>query len=245
MNPGALITRPREDSEPLALAVERLGFRPLLEPMLEIRLLPGSVPDPAGLRGILLTSANGARALAARLGDRMSEFTALPVWAVGESTAEMAREVGFLKVTAAAGDVTALAGLVAAGNRPGPGAFLHAGGARLAGDLAGLLEKGGLSVRREVFYEAEPATALSAGLAKALRAHEVAVALFFSPRTATSFVRLAIAQDLAGTLAAVDALALSPAVAAALAPIAWRDVKIAERPSQAALLSILGGGAQC
>ncbi len=102
-----------------------------------------------------------------------------------------------------------------------------------------LLGLAGFAVRRVVLYRAEPAGALSRAAAEALGAAAIDAALFFSPRTASTFVRLAAAAGLASSCRGTVAVALSPAVAAALGAAQWRRVLIAREPTQAALLDIV------
>jgi len=80
-----LITRPREDAAPLAARLAAKGIDSLIEPLLLIHLLPGAPLDLAGLQGLLVTSANGVRAFAARQPDRD-----IPVYAVGDASARAA-----------------------------------------------------------------------------------------------------------------------------------------------------------
>ena len=63
--PRLLLTRPREDSLALAEVLARHGVDALIEPMMTIRIDEGARLDLSGAQAILLTSANGARALAA------------------------------------------------------------------------------------------------------------------------------------------------------------------------------------
>ena len=63
------------------------------------------------LGAVLITSANGARAVAAH--PRRGELTALPVLAVGQASAAAARAAGFADVTSADGDGGDLARLAA------------------------------------------------------------------------------------------------------------------------------------
>jgi uroporphyrinogen-III synthase len=238
---AALITRPHEDSQDLAGELQRRGYRPLIEPMLRIVFRAGPPLSREGLQGLLVTSANGARALAARLGPAIGGWRDLPVWAVGDASAAAARACGFTLVENAAGDVSALAALVAERADPAAGALLQAAAATLAGDLAGDLGRRGFRVEKQVLYDAEPARRLSDAALAEMRQGSVAVALFFSPRTAATFVRLARAASLAEASAGVTALALSPAVAASLADMPWRRLVVAEQPRQSALLAALDG----
>ncbi len=229
----ALVTRPREDAEGVSQELRQRGLDVTVAPLLDIRPVDAEV-DSAGVQGILATSANGVRALARLLPDRD-----LPVWAVGDATARMARDAGYRKVEAAGGDVHSLAALVKSRCVPETGAFLHAAGSVVAGDLAGDLGAAGFSVRRVVLYEAHPAQAVSDQLADALRSGGLGLALFFSPRTAATFVTLIRAAGLERTTATITAYALSANVARELEALPWAAVRVAAEPSQAALLAVL------
>ena len=236
MTRRALVTRPQEDCAEIAEALRSRGFDPVIEPMLSIRYLDADAPSRGPYQAVLLTSANGARALAS-----LVSWRDLPVWTVGEASAAEARRLGFITVQAAGGDVAALAGLVANRLDPKQGKLLHVAATRLAGDLAGLLATFGFSVDKAVLYEAEAAGDLSPGLIDLISKGGLDLALVFSPRTAATFVTLARGRLDPQGLRATAALALSPAVAAALSGLPWRAVKVAAKPSQPALLGLLDG----
>jgi uroporphyrinogen-III synthase len=228
-----LITRPREDAEPLAARLAERGWASRIEPMLTITLFDGPPLDLDGIQGLLCTSANGVRAVAGRT-DRRD----LPVFAVGNATANTAGAYGFTDVRSADGDVTALARLVAAQCRPQDGRLFHAAGTAVAGDLSGQLEAQGFTVERQVLYAAATADRLSPETVAALYAGTIDAVLFFSPRTAQTFVRLVQQAGLADRLDAVAALCLSGAVAATVRTVPWRAIRVADRPDQAALLAL-------
>lgn len=230
----ALVTRPREDSEGVAAELAARGLDVMIEPLLEIRPVEGVGIDTVGIQGILATSANGVRALARALPGRD-----LPVWAVGDASARVARDLGYAHVESAGGDVGTLAGLVAERCDPARGGFLHAAGSVVAGDLSGLLADKGFSVRRLVLYQAVTATEVSRPLMTALRSRGVDFALFFSPRTAATFASLVAAAGLGETCSGIIAFALSPAVQRELSILPWRSVRAAAAPTQAALLAAL------
>ena len=75
----------------------------------------------------------------------------------------------------------------------------------------------------------------------ALRGMVIDFALFFSPRTAAIFVRLAGIAGVAACCRAITALSISAAADAALTGLPWRDRRVAERPNQPALLDTLDG----
>jgi uroporphyrinogen-III synthase len=231
-----LITRAESEAERLAAALRARGIDALIEPLLTIRFLPQSgealAPFLAGVQAVLFTSANGARAFAAATRRRD-----LKILAVGDATAAAAREAGFAAVASARGKVEDLAALVIATLKPADGALIHAAGSATAGDLAGLVGAAGFTLRRAVLYEAVPATRLRESTVDAFHRNGIDAALFFSPRTAGTFARLA--APIRGDCARVAALALSPAVASALEAVQWRRVLIAAEPTEAALLQAL------
>jgi uroporphyrinogen-III synthase len=229
-----LITRPREDAEPLAAELVRRGFSALVQPMLEIRTLDGPPLNLEGVQALLCTSANGVRATAARTTRRD-----LPVLAVGDATARAARDAGFAHVESAGGDVEGLARLAARRLEPAAGRLLHAAGTAVAGDLAGDLGRAGFTVERHVLYAAEPVTELGHDAVQGLYAGTIDAVLFFSPRTGRSFVKVVQKAGLADRLGGVVALCLSEAVGTAVRTVDWQAIHVARQPDQAALLDLL------
>ena len=235
--PTALVTRPAEDAAPLAAELERRGLNVLLAPMLVIETLPGPAPDLEGVQCLVFTSANGVRAFVGR-----SDRRDLPVYAVGDATAQAAADQGFGTVRSAAGDVEDLGRLIVETCDPTAGPLLHVAGSVTAGDLAGHLRAAGFDLRRDVLYDARTAEALDERVAAALAAGEIDLALFFSPRTAATFVTLVQAAGLADACRTVAALCLSPAVAAAVSGLDWERVAVADAPNQESLLALLDRG---
>jgi uroporphyrinogen-III synthase len=235
-----LITRPVAAATALAARLAELGHETVVEPLLTI------VPDPDartrlagaldGVQALLFTSTNGVTNFV--VASQRRDFR---VFAVGDGTAAAARRAGFAEVESAQGDVAALAKLVAARLEPSAGALLHASGQVAAGDLAGLLGRLGFAVRTVPLYRATPADALSAPAVRALHAGAIDAALFFSPRTAASFVRLARAAGVERSCARIAGVALSAAVAAELEALGWRQVRVADAPTEAAVLKALDG----
>jgi uroporphyrinogen-III synthase len=228
----ALVTRPRAEAETLAAMLARRGIETIIEPLIDIAATGAALPDLSGVRAMLCTSANGARALARASGER-----GIAVFTVGDATGRAARDAGFARVESAGGDVDDLARLVRRRLRPADGRLLHVAGSAVAGDLAALLAADGFAVERAVLYEARAATALKAPTARLIAAGAIDLALFFSPRTAAIFARLVEDAGVAAGLAATVAIAISPSVAAPLAALPFRDRLVADAPTQAALIA--------
>jgi uroporphyrinogen-III synthase len=204
-------------------------------PLLEVHLHDGPEMDLGGVQAILVTSANGARAIARRTSRRD-----VPVFAVGRQTAEAACQAKFSDVRNADGDGTALARAVSLWARPGGGPVLHASGAEAEGRLAAELEANGFRVLRETLYNVAAAPALPPAAAEALKSGHVDAALFFSARSARVFCDCVMAAGLKDTAQSVIAVAISAAAAEALKPLKFREVRVASAPNQDALLALLG-----
>lgn len=229
-----LVTRPRSEGEAIAERLREAGIETLLEPMLDLVPLAHPPLDFKGVQGVLLTSRGAARALADATPNR-----ALALFAVGDATADMARDLGFGDVTSAGGDGAALAKLVRNGADPAKGALLHVRGAHTVGGLADDLSASGFTVREAVLYEARPAARLSTGCADALRSGALDGALFFSPRSAETFVNLARMAGLEAAAARLDAYCFSDAVAKAATGLGWRRVLVAPSPDLDAMVGLL------
>ena len=235
-----LVTRAEGDAERLAARLAARGHDSVIENLMRIRARPEAAhvlaPFLDEVQAALFTSANGVRAFAAATPRR--DFRA---FAVGDATAEAARDAGFADATSAGGDVENLAKLVIATLQPSQGALIHAAGSIVAGDLSGLLEAAGFAVRRAALYEATPADALSAATRRALADGTIDAAMFFSPRNAATFVRLATGLEKSCTR--MIAIALSPAVAEHLAPLPWCRIAVASAPNEDSLIAALEASA--
>ena len=230
-----LITRPREDGERLARRLAGAGIEVVLAPVMDICFRTNEMVVLDNVQAVLLTSANGARSLAATTSARD-----IPILAVGEATAETASGFGFKAVTSAGGDVESLADTIIATCNPAGARLLHVAGRHAAGVLVDRLKAAGFAVERRVLYDAVPIAALSEEAFRALETGPLDAALFFSPRTAEAFVSLARSGGLVECCRRLDALCLSEAVAARLSGSEWRRVLVSPRPDQEALLELMG-----
>lgn len=235
--PLVLVTRPAEEAIRTAMALAEHGYDFLIEPLLEITRLPDAAQRLARAGdavALLFTSANGVRAYAA-----VAPGRDLPVYAVGKLTADAAREAGFARIEIAGGDVDSLAELVPAQCRPDQGRLLHVAGAHVAGDLAGRLSAKGYEVETVALYSAKAADSLSLAAQEALTQGRLDAALFFSPRTARTFVSLVRTAGLDTYCRSCLAVCLSSAVAETAGELAWRGVLIADKPGIGPMIDAL------
>ena len=151
---------------------------------------------------------------------------------MGCATAQAARNAGFHSVTAADGDVDALAALAAARLDPECGRLVHVAGRVSTGDLAVRLRAAGFEAERVSLYEAVAARALSQPTRQALEARTLAGVALFSPRTARLFAKLACESGLDSTARTLTAFCLSQAVAEAATALSWQRIRVAAAPRQ-------------
>ena len=216
------ITRAQPEADATAERVRALGLEPVVEPVLEVEMV-GGAPDLHGVGALAFTSRNGVRAFAALTSER-----GLPVFTVGDATAEAAREAGFDDVASASGDLAALAGLIASRRDVLKGLVLYAAPEEPAGDLVGALASRGVEARSQVVYRTLPA--------EVSLPPDIFVVLVHSAKAAR---RLAAHPAMTPDDNIMAAICISPAAAEPLRDGGFREVMVAPAPNEAAMLSEL------
>jgi len=230
-----LITRPEPDAAALRTQLEALGHRVTVEPLLKIEHLPIARDVLAGIAGLIVTSRNGLRALAASAA--LDAARDLPLIAVGPGTAQLARELGFEHIIEGSGTADALVPVIIETSREVYGTFAHLRGEDVAFDLRGALRGRGIEVREVVCYRAMPATGLTPQTREFLASGGINAVILMSPRTGAIFTRLLTAAGLARAPKSLVLLCLSPAVATTVEPLAPVRVEMAASPNSAAMLA--------
>ena len=229
-----LVTRPEPDATATARLLEALGHTVIVEPLLGIVLSepPAALPAPAAL---IVTSGNGVRAMTQW--PQAAGWRGVPVFAVGEATAEHAREAGFRYVSAGRTDSAGLAAMVAAALPADCGPVIYATARDRGGKVAERLKAAGYHLRVVEAYRAERAEKLSPALLAALAAGTIDGALFYSRRTAVSFRELTAGRPV--RLAHV--YALSEQIAEPLHGLGT-TLQVAPVPTEAHLLALIPPG---
>ena len=227
-----LVTRPLQDGEMIARRLAAMGHQALLAPLLTARFLEGAPPDLAGVQAVLITSANGARALARRTPKRD-----VAIFAVGPQSAEAARQEGFIRIRSAEGDAARLVKSVSAWADPAAGLLLHAAGEEASNALSESLAARGFQTRREVLYRMKKAARLPEEAIRAIRHAEVDAALFFSPNSASLFAELVAREKL--STGGLTAICISANTAEALKGQGFAEIRIAAAPNQDTLLACI------
>ncbi|GCE84862.1 uroporphyrinogen-III synthase [Komagataeibacter diospyri] len=228
---GVIVTRPPPGLAPTMTAVAARGLHPIAAPMLHVSqrtLSTGSFRPDA----IVLTSGQAVGSLTD------PQLHDIPCYVVGDATARRARAAGFVHVTAASGTADDLLVLLQAAVPPAA-RLLLAVGQGYGQEMAVALRGHGYRVLRRCVYVVRAATGLPSNAVAALQAGQVRAVMVYSTRTAEAFIT-ALTPALVPLLLGVEAIAMSDGVAAALgAGVRWRDIRVAARPDQDAMLDCL------
>lgn len=233
-----LVTRPEPDNARTADTLRALGHDVLLAPMLRIEPVADADLGASCWSAILLTSANGARAIA--IHPRRDELLGLPLLAVGRGSAEAARDAGFVDVTSADGDARDLLRLASARFSGARKPLLYLAGEDRAADVAGALAERGMVVNTVVVYRATPAARFSVEVRVALQDRAVDGVLHFSRRSAEAY--LACARDIVAASLAPVHYCLSARTAEPLQRAGAGRVEVALHPDEPHLLALIAAG---
>lgn len=235
--PCVLVTRAKIDAEKTLSALHAQGFEALGAPVLQLEFVPQ--PDLSGaFGGLIITSANALRAIAHA--PQLDALTSLPLYAVGERSAALARLGGFMQVMEAQGDARALSRLIRA-HHSGAKPLLYLAGADRSFDLELDLKKSGLKIETRVVYRMAPVAQWPDDIANTIRARPPQAVLHYSARSARQFAALAAFHDLMPQLTGALQVCLSDQVAEALRQTGFARIKVASQPQEDALIAALKG----
>ncbi|MFT0861311.1 uroporphyrinogen-III synthase [Ancylobacter sp. G4_0304] len=229
-----LVTRPEPDSQATAERLRALGHDVVRDPLLIIEPIADATLPPGRFDAVVLTSVNGARALAQR--PELAALRDLPLYAVGRRT-EAVAPPGFSRRLVAGGNGAALAALLRAELSP-RSRVLHVCGEERAVDLGAELAGDGHAVALFTIYRARAAEHLLPATEAAIRGRQIDAAFHFSPRTAATLARLAGQAGLTEHGAGFVHLCFSANVAAPLIPAGW-PTRIANEPTEDGLFALL------
>jgi uroporphyrinogen-III synthase len=232
-----LVTRPEPDCERTAALLRERGHDAVVAPLLRIEPIADADFGHGPFGGVVITSANAARWLGSH--PRRHEVLTLPLFAVGERSADAARAAGFSAVISADQDVRALARLIGRRQAAGAAPLLYVVAFDRGGDLAGDLAALGITVRTAVAYRAVKAEALPEAARKALAAGALEGVLHFSRRSAEAYLDCCSSEGLLSQGLAPTHYCLSARIAEPLVGAGAMHIRVAVRPEESALLDLL------
>ena len=238
-----LVTRPEPGASSTADRLAGLGLDPVKLPVARAELSSSALA--AALDGrwaaLAVTSGNAVRALESH-SEAVVAWSALPLFAVGEQTALLARRAGFERAEAAGGTSSALAARIAAAAREGALAadmpLLYCAGTTRTVEFEQALQRAAIPFAVAECYSMQSISHPPAALAQLL-AEPFEAALFYSRETAVSFFRLMVSTGQMDHFRARRIVCLSDRVVTGL-PVHLRSAAAAPgRPSEDAILEML------
>ena len=205
-----LVLRPEPGATATVQRARERGLGAVAMPLFEVEPVSWIVPGATDFDGLLLTSANAVRAG----GEQLARLRGLPVHAVGEATAEAARNAGFSIASTGEADAGRLLQSIDPGLK-----LLHLCGEDRKEPAASQ------KITRIPVYRSRASGNVDLGRARD------AVVLVHSPRAGMRFAELL--QD----RSSISIAAISPAAAEAVGD-GWAIVESANAPTDDALLAL-------
>ncbi len=224
--------RARDDAARSAALLLARGFVAVRAPATQIRAT-GALPPPGPFDALAATSAKAVALLAPAA---RAALVGLPLYVVGEQTAQAAAEAGIPVVDEAAPDVAALLARLLRRLAPRSRVLYLAGRERKSALEAALSEAGHLTTPVEI-YVAEARAAWDEGEARAVAT--CCAALHYSRRSAALAVELAERAGLADPFRAILHVCMSPDAGAPLHAWGASRVVCASRPREDRLIDAL------
>lgn len=229
-SPVILLTRPQAQAEKTCAVLQGDGFTVLSAPMLRIETLPYDLPDLSAYDGLIFTSVNAVRAFSAR-GDVPENAVTMPLYCVGEKTADALCDAGCKTIADISGNIELLEKAMIGK----AGRYLHLCGV----DVVRAMDVQGVTVDKLPVYKAHKMPELSPEVAEKLTQQAVDVILFYSARTGQAFAEAVAAAGCTSALSATKALCLSDLVVHSIEHLPWQNVHVANTPDGAAMITTL------
>lgn len=218
-----LLIRPMDDALPLAKILKSKGIESLLYPLFTPRFLP-FVPlkDP---QAFIITSKNALRAL-----EGHKNLREVPLYVVGDQSAQLAKKMGFSNVVSALGTSQELIQLILNHARHDAGILWHLSGERIKENIVQALQAKGFKAERKIVYCIEE-IAVDPSLFEDLQNQKISHVMFFSPHTTQIFIHLLKKKSIEKVTSQMIALCLSQDIAEETMSLDWKKIWISPRPA--------------
>jgi len=231
-----LVTRPEGPAQKtFSQMISAMGAEPVSCPLSNIEFLPMDLPSSSEFQALVVTSSNAVRAMAR--GAALLKST--PCFAVGNATADLAREVGFQFVESANGNVDNLIDLIKGSLSPGKGQLLYLRGQAVTGDLSGTLVDAGFYVESLEVYKAVWLEVLPDKIKFEINRGDIDLVSLLSPLAAENFTKLVRESETPIDLTSTKAICLSEAIARGTDTLSWEEILVSPRPKLEDLVKLI------
>lgn len=213
-----------------------LGYNYIHIPLLNVKPIACDLPnDSSAYQAIILTSANSAHALKAL----DHSFAHIPVYTVGDQTAQSVRTAGFEKVISAAADLSRLEEIMAADLSADDGQLLYFSGK----EISRMPAMTGFNIDRHICYEMQCLEDLPHEINELITDDRLTAVTAFSQRAGLTLSALldrhVRALHLDSKISMIKALCLSDKVLNSIDKQSFKAVRVADTPNQYGMLNMM------
>ena len=229
-----LLNRPIFDSINLKQILEKKDHDVIVLPITKIIPIKVDIKFLLNISIYIFTSRNAIRSI-----DDTIFNKDLPVYVVGEGTAEEAKLKNFKKIIIGKGNVFSLCEKIRNDLNPNLENILYLSGKKISFDLLNYLKKYDYNVHRQICYETEELDILSENSKKIFVNKEIDAIAFYSKNTAKVFNKLIINSQISDKFHDIKAFCLSKDIASELDHFNRLNVFVSEKPNQQSFISLL------
>lgn len=232
-----LLTRPLQESQAFESLLKGLNIEIAIEPMLEVQMNPNFVWSYAEeIQAFLVTSQN------VFFHPNIKEVPKhIPLYAVGDKTAERAYQSGFSKVICGHQNARSLETLVLQTAKFNKGSIIYLSGDVIRYDFESSFKEKGFIYERFIIYYVTPVSFLTPEVQADIYNQQFSMICFFSPRTAENFIKILSPYT---NYKKILAICISEAVADKLVHTQWRNIRVASTASNDGMLEQIRKGIQ-
>lgn len=227
-----LLTRPYKDSEIIAKELQKYGIESFIAPLFEIEFITDTSFKPETFDAFIFTSQNGVQAYF-----QHSDLIDKQVFAVGPTTASLAKKLGFQQILKSNGDVTTLIKTIIDNISNRTQKLLHITGEENIGDLAATLNTKGLNCTKILLYKKRYVSSLPYETIDKLSCNALTGVIFLSPNTVSTFNQLIEKHELYHHFKSSTAFCISKNTADKLISKWWKHISVSKRPDQLSLIT--------
>jgi uroporphyrinogen-III synthase len=223
-----LITRPEENAAQTAYALNQKGYLTFCEPFLDVVFHDVSLPDLDQVDALVFSSANAVQAFILK-----SDRRDIMAYCVGDNTLHAVRHAGFENYKSAKGKVSDLIELLQ--QEPIKGQILYC----RARDITQELKIEGKALSEVILYHTEKSKEISQNCLDLLTQGAISTVLFYSLKTAETFIALIEKNGVKEALKQCQALCLGDSMLECITKLQWKHVKVATTPDREGMFQLL------
>ncbi len=231
-----LVTRAEPAASRTGLALSKHGYTAVKCPIFEVHDTGEPVPE-RNYEGLIFTSRNAVDTLHERGWDTTN--LGLPVFCVGENTANAAASLGYQDIRTGSGNAKGLAKLIGSSALPPSSRLLYPAARDRKFDFELALKPYDLSVETVEIYVVLRLSPSKKELEQAFEHTTGGVVLVYSARSGEYLSHLIEEYGLSALVSSLTCVTLSKEAAAPINAHHWREIFIAPTPDEPAMIQLL------